>query len=206
MLEGPTFLVSRELPSACEQESRWAYNAFCVTELAKGKRYLDDGGDEATRLKKSWKRTQKDILVHELSRLSASDQSENQKQEDQSDTSSLINPLGRDASIGFLSHTSRSDYGAIASLNGAFRSLVCEGELYRTRRKMGIIGYWVYFSCNLFEWEAFNPIRCRWMRLPTMDYNECFMCSDKESLAVGTKLLVFGKEIDKFVVVLFKKK
>lgn len=200
MLEGPTFLVSRELPSACEQESRWAYNAFCVTELAKGKRYLDDGGDEATGLRKSWKPTQKDLLVHELSELSASDQSDNQKQEDQSDTGSLINQLGRDASIVCLSHTSRSDYGAIASLNGAFRSLVRDGELYRTRRKMGIIEHWVYFSCNLFEWEAFDPIRCRWMRLPTMDCNECFMCSDKESLAVGTELLVFGKEIDTHVV------
>ena len=57
ILEGPAFLVSRELPSACEQKSRWAYNAFCVTELAKGKRYLDQGGDEATGLRKSWKPT-----------------------------------------------------------------------------------------------------------------------------------------------------
>ena len=83
-MEGPAFLVSRELPSACEQESRWAYNAFCVTELAKGKRYLDDGGDEETGLRKSWKPTMKDILVYEPFERSTSDQSDNQKQEDQS--------------------------------------------------------------------------------------------------------------------------
>ncbi|KAJ0588133.1 hypothetical protein HanIR_Chr04g0171051 [Helianthus annuus] len=35
MLEGPAFLVSRDLPSACEQECKWAYNAFCVTEFQK---------------------------------------------------------------------------------------------------------------------------------------------------------------------------
>lgn len=60
---------------------------------------------------------------------------------------------------------------------------------------MGIIEHWVYYSCNLPEWEAFDPNTGRWMRLPRMPSNECFICSDKESLAVGTELLVFGKEI-----------
>lgn len=60
---------------------------------------------------------------------------------------------------------------------------------------MSIIEHWVYFSCNLPEWEAFDPNTRRWMRLPRMPSNECFICSDKESLAVGTELLVFGKEI-----------
>nr|GMD16935.1 F-box/kelch-repeat protein SKIP11-like [Ipomoea batatas] len=39
-----------------------------------------------------------------------------------------------------------------------------------------------------------RPNLRRWMRLPTMNSNECFVFSDKESLAVGTELLVFGKE------------
>uniref|UniRef100_A0A5B6ZN84 Galactose oxidase/kelch repeat superfamily protein n=1 Tax=Davidia involucrata TaxID=16924 RepID=A0A5B6ZN84_DAVIN len=38
------------------------------------------------------------------------------------------------------------------------------------------------------------------MHLPRMTSNECFMCSDKESLAVGTELLVFGKEIMSHVI------
>ncbi|KAL9991566.1 putative kelch-type beta propeller [Helianthus debilis subsp. tardiflorus] len=202
MLEGPAFLVSRELPSACEQESKWAYNAFCVTEFSKGKRCLEDDGEMITRLRKSRKpsenETEKDNSVISPSESGPSDNG--QEQEDRSDSSSLISQLGRDLSINCLLHSSRSDYGLIASLNRTFRTLVRDGELYKLRRKKGIIEHWIYFSCNLFEWEAFDPIRNRWMRLPTMDCNECFMCSDKESLAVGTELLVFGKEIDTHVV------
>ncbi|KAF7114124.1 hypothetical protein RHSIM_RhsimUnG0099300 [Rhododendron simsii] len=114
---------------------------------------------------------------------------------DQSDASSLIPQIGRDNSINCLLHCSRSDYGLIASLNRSFRSIIRSGELYRLRRQMGITEHWVYFSCSLLEWEAFDPIRLRWMHLPRMTSNDCFMWSDKESLAVGTELLVFGKEI-----------
>ncbi|KAA8542407.1 hypothetical protein F0562_023457 [Nyssa sinensis] len=138
--------------------------------------------------------------LHDLS-VSQADQSNNQHNNgDQSDSSSLIHQIGRDISINCLLRCSRSDYGSIASLNRSFRSLIRSGELYRLRRQMGIIEHWVYFSCNLLEWEAFDPIRRRWMHLPRMTSNECFMCSDKESLAVGTELLVFGKEIMSHVI------
>ncbi|KAK7388954.1 hypothetical protein VNO78_23784 [Psophocarpus tetragonolobus] len=100
-----------------------------------------------------------------------------------------------DLSIYVLLRLSRSDYGSIASVNKSLRSLIRSGELYRLRRKMGVVEYWVYFSCNVLEWEAFDPNRGRCMNLPRMPRNDCFMCSDKESLAVGTDLLVFGKEI-----------
>lgn len=33
-----------------------------------------------------------------------------------------------------------------------------------------------------------------------MTFNECFSCSDKESLAVGTELLLFGKEVMSHVI------
>ncbi|KAJ8569923.1 hypothetical protein K7X08_006500 [Anisodus acutangulus] len=114
---------------------------------------------------------------------------------DNSDSSSLIHSIGRDNSISCLIRCSRSDYGAIASLNSSFRSLIRSGELYRLRRQNEVVEHWVYFSCQLLEWEAFDPTRCRWMHLPTMNPNECFVFSDKESLAVGTELLVFGKEV-----------
>lgn len=203
MLEGPTYLVARDLPSACEQESKWIYNVFHVIELSRGKRRLGDG--EAIGLRKSFKpldTVKKEEAVqgfHDIS-LSA-DQSDSQRHHgNQSDSSSLINQIGRDLSINCLLHCSRSDYGSIASLSRSFRSLIRNGEIYRLRRLMGIVEHWIYFSCNLFEWEAFDPFRRRWMHLPRMDCNECFMCSDKESLAVGTELLVFGKEIDSHVV------
>ncbi|XP_062221919.1 F-box/kelch-repeat protein At1g74510-like isoform X2 [Phragmites australis] len=69
------------------------------------------------------------------------------------------------------------------------------GDLYKERRQLGIAEHWVYFSCNVQEWEAYDPYRSRWMTLPRMPHNDCFMCSDKESLAVGTEVLVFGKKI-----------
>lgn len=119
---------------------------------------------------------------------------------DHSDTDSLINPIGRDISINCFLRCSRSVYGALASVSRSFRSLIRSGELYRLRRQMGIVEHWVYFSCALLEWEAFDPIEKKWMRLPRMTTDVGFMFSDKESLAVGTELLVLGKEYDSHVI------
>ncbi|XP_062185562.1 F-box/kelch-repeat protein At5g60570-like [Phragmites australis] len=90
--------------------------------------------------------------------------------------------------------TSRSDYPSLSCLNKRFNLLINSGYLYKLRRKYGIIEHWVYLACSLMPWEAFDPSRKRWMRLPRMPCDECFSCADKESLAVGTQLLVFGRE------------
>ncbi|KAL3513200.1 hypothetical protein ACH5RR_025917 [Cinchona calisaya] len=206
MLEGPSFLVSRDLPNECEQESKWIYNTFSVIENSKRKRPLED--KEETGLTKSSKLLE--ILEAEGS-VQCMDQADNQHGGDHTeadnqhggdhtDASSLINQLGRDLSVNCLLHCSRSDYGSIASLNRGFRSLIRSGDLYKLRRQLGIVEHWVYFSCNLLEWEAFDPRLHKWMHLPPMTLNECFMCSDKESLAVGTELLVFGKAIESHVI------
>ncbi|GAV73010.1 Kelch_1 domain-containing protein [Cephalotus follicularis] len=302
MLEGPSYLVSRELPSSFEQESKWIYNTFHVIELSKGKRRLEDEEGlevrKATRLSEARERGKTMQDLHDLSLSSTEQQPDDQHHErnqsnspvihfavveasrpfkahgvegkmeglhdlsfavadqtddrnhemdninspliqigvigasrsleahggeetkealhdpslsldDQSDdqchkgdlsNSSLIDQLGRDISINCLLRCSRSDYGNIAQLNHGFLHLIQSGELYRLRRQMGIVEHWVYYSCNLLEWEAFDPIRRQWMQLPKMTSNECFMCSDKESLAVGTELLVFGKEILSHVI------
>eukprot|EP01018_Ginkgo_biloba_P038152 Gb_41312 [translate_table: standard] len=99
-----------------------------------------------------------------------------------------------------LARSSRSDYGALASVNRKLNSLVRNGEIYVLRRQMGIVEHWIYFVCNLVGWEAFDPNRQRWMRLPRMPSDECFTYADKESLAVGTELLVFGREVSGFVI------
>ncbi|KEH15842.1 putative galactose oxidase, beta-propeller [Medicago truncatula] len=112
-----------------------------------------------------------------------------------SDSNLLSDHLGRDISIHCLLQLSRSDYGSIAALNKSFRSLIRSGELYKLRRKAGIVEHWVYFSSEALEWEAFDPNRNRWMHLPIMTCDQCFTLSDRESLAVGTELLVFGKEL-----------
>nr|XP_048329758.1 F-box/kelch-repeat protein At1g74510-like isoform X3 [Ziziphus jujuba var. spinosa] len=285
MLEGPSYLVSRELPSSCEQESKWIYNTYRVIELSNNKRRLEDGehfpsaklckisdapegkeapadsnelplvqaaklckisdapegeeapadsnelplvqaaklckisdapeGEEATADSNELPLVQAAKLCkisdapegeeapadsNELPLVQADPSDDQNHAGDYSDVSSLIHQLGRDISINCLLRCSRSDYGSIASLNRSFRSLIRSGELYRLRREMGIIEHWVYFSCSLLEWEAFDPNQRRWMHLPKMNSNDCFMCSDKESLAVGTELLVFGKEITSHVI------
>lgn len=125
---------------------------------------------------------------------------EEQHAGDSSDSGSLLPRMNRDSSIVCLSRCSRSDYGSLASLNRSFREIIRSGEVYRWRRLNGIMEHWVYFSCALLEWEAYDPIRQRWMHLPRMASNDCFMCSDKESLAVGTELLVFGRELRSHVI------
>ncbi|KAI4328414.1 hypothetical protein L6164_020771 [Bauhinia variegata] len=117
-----------------------------------------------------------------------------------SDSGSLFPRLDRQGSATFICRCSRSDYGSVASLNRSFRNIIRSGELYRWRRVNGISEHWVYFTCHLLEWEAYDPNRQRWMHLPRMASSDCFMCSDKESLAVGTELLVFGRELTSHVI------
>ncbi|EOY21787.1 Kelch repeat type 1 - like 7 [Theobroma cacao] len=201
MLEGPSYLVSRDLPSSCEHESKWIYNTFCVIELSRSKHRMEDGEDQMARKVLKPLEGDEDEGIEQDMYLAQTDEPGTQRHAgDHSESSLLIHQLGRDISINCLLRCSRSDYGAIASLNKGFCSLIRSGELYRLRREMEIVEHWVYFSCNLLEWEAFDPICHRWMHLPRMTSNECFMCSDKESLAVGTELLVFGKEITSHVI------
>ncbi|XP_075096890.1 F-box/kelch-repeat protein SKIP11-like [Nicotiana tabacum] len=201
MLEDRSCLVSRDYRT----ESNWA---ACMSyrldriEVQRGKRPLEnDEESEHVQCKlpkqsDAFNRVEGVALSLGNSSASPDEQADNQRHAgDNSDSSSLIHAIGRDNSISCLIRCSRSDYGAIASLNSSFRSLIRNGELYRLRRQNGVVEHWVYFSCQLLEWEAFDPTRRRWMHLPTMNPNECFVFSDKESLAVGTELLVFGKEV-----------
>lgn len=206
MLEGQSCLISRALPSSCEQESKWAYITFRLLEISKGKRSLCEESGEVTQGGDSVKRTRRlpevsDCPGSQEMELPVNESNQEGVTGEYSDTNSLIHPIGRDISINcLLYHCSRSDYGAIASLNSSFCSLIRSGELYKLRRLNKITEHWIYFSCNVLEWEAYDPYRGRWMTLPRMPHNECFMCSDKESLAVGTELLVFGKEVTSHIV------
>ncbi|KAL1828803.1 F-box/kelch-repeat protein At1g26930 [Daucus carota subsp. sativus] len=201
MLEEQSFLVSRRFSRSCDRENSWDCMNYRMEkiEIQHGKRLLESNEDDEVGARKLPKQLDAynslDLAstTQEVSMIPV-DQSGNQRHAgDNSDTSSLIHSIGRDNSISALIRSSRSDYGALASLNKSFRELIRSGELYRLRRQNGVIEHWVYFSCQLLGWEAFDPTSRRWMRLPTMTSDECFMFSDKESLAVGTELLVFGK-------------
>ncbi|XP_059316742.1 F-box/kelch-repeat protein SKIP11-like [Lycium ferocissimum] len=195
MLEDQSCLVSRD----CRRESNRANcmsHRFDRIEVQHGKRPLENDQENENVQCKFQK--QSDGFKQMGIVLSEGDSLESQAQchaGDNSDSISLIHSIGTDNSINCLIQCSRSDYGTIASLNSSFHSLIKSGELYKLRRQNGVVEHWLYFSCQLLEWEAFDPIHVRWMHLPIMNSNECFKFSDKESLAVGTELLVFGKEI-----------
>ncbi|XP_042374104.1 F-box/kelch-repeat protein SKIP11-like isoform X1 [Zingiber officinale] len=203
MLENESCLISRALPSSCEEESKWAYMTFNLLEITTNKRpqLVEPSGlsqDAAVKKLKYEDQSEPSLQEETTCSLDKSDCS-NDDDNQHCYSSSLISQIGRDTSIKCLLHCSRSHYGALASLNRAFNSLIRSGELYKLRRKDGIIEHWVYFSCNVLEWEAFDPYCRRWITLPKMPQNDFFMHTDKESLAVGTELLVFGKYFTSYI-------
>ncbi|XP_010258664.1 PREDICTED: F-box/kelch-repeat protein At5g60570-like isoform X1 [Nelumbo nucifera] len=113
---------------------------------------------------------------------------------------SFLPGLNDDMVLDILAWTSRADYPSLACVNRKFKSLVSSGYLYKLRRHLGVIEHWVYLACISMPWEAFDPVRCKWMRLPALPCDVCFSSADKESLAVGTQLLVFGQELTGFAI------
>ncbi|CAD6256414.1 unnamed protein product [Miscanthus lutarioriparius] len=72
-------------------------------------------------------------------------------------TSELIGGIGRELAISCLLRLPRSYYYDVACVNRSFYSLVRFGELYRLRREAGIVEQMIYCSCNVLEWEGFDP-------------------------------------------------
>lgn len=196
MLEDRSFLVSRTFNT--KSNTTWGFMSNFPIKTIQEKRPLElseEDEEEPIPARKISKYQNLELGLGFLDLAIDQSRDSDSNSDSDSDSSSLIHAIGRDNSISCLLRCSRSDYGALASLNRTFRDLISTGELYRLRRKNNIIEHWVYFSCHLVQWEAFDPINQRWMHLPTMSSNTCFQFSDKESLAVGTELLVLGKEV-----------
>ncbi|CAI9094956.1 OLC1v1030794C1 [Oldenlandia corymbosa var. corymbosa] len=103
------------------------------------------------------------------------DKAKDLKDSGDSANNSLILEIGRDLSMECLACCARVDYGKILMVNRSFKSVILRGdELYKLRRKLGIIEYWVYFSCNHAEWEAFDTIGHQYQGLPPIPASECF--------------------------------
>ncbi|KAF5470689.1 hypothetical protein F2P56_011185 [Juglans regia] len=114
---------------------------------------------------------------------------------------SLLPGLINDLTLDCLAWVSRSDYASLSCVNTSFNGLIKSGCLYGLRKQLEIVEHWVYLVCDHPRgWEAFDPIRKKWMTLPRMPCDECFNHADKESLAVGSELLVFGRELLDFAI------
>lgn len=118
----------------------------------------------------------------------------------QTSNDSLLPGLYDDVALICLAWACRFDYASLSCLNIRFNSLMKTGYLYELRKQLGIIEHWVYMVCDPRGWEAFDPITKNWMRLPKIPCDECFNHADKESLAVGSELLVFGRELFEFAI------
>ncbi|KAJ0753770.1 putative kelch-type beta propeller [Helianthus annuus] len=78
---------------------------------------------------------------------------------------SLIQAIGRENSIKILTRCPRYNYASVASLNKSFHDLI-------------------------------RSVGKKWMHLPMINSGDtCFAYSDKESMGVGTDLLVLGKHV-----------
>lgn len=113
---------------------------------------------------------------------------------------SLLPGLCDDVALKCLALACRSDYASLSCLNTRFNKLIKSGNLYGERKVLGIAEHWVYLVCDLRGWEAFDAMRKKWMKLPKIPCDECFNHADKESLAVGSELLVFGREFYDFAI------
>ncbi|KAK6163300.1 hypothetical protein DH2020_000164 [Rehmannia glutinosa] len=113
---------------------------------------------------------------------------------------SFLPGLHDDVALTCLARASRSDYASLSCLNVKFNILIKSGYLYELRRQLGIVEHSVYMVCDPRGWEAFDPFRNKWMRLPKIPCDDCFNYADKESLAVGSELLVFGRELFEFAI------
>ncbi|PKI75433.1 hypothetical protein CRG98_004103, partial [Punica granatum] len=201
MLEGRSCVVPRVFSSSCQQESSWGCMSYRLgLDIGNSKRPLEIDSEDDQHQRKATR------LIDLESRPQEGDdlQEGSDDQRQSPDSHSLIPGIDRDNAISCLIRCSRSDYGSIASLNKSFRSLISSGELYKLRKQNGVIEHWIYFSCHLVEWEAFDPVRVRWMRLPRMIENEYVIFPDRESLAVGTELLVFTRDVMTNSYVIYK--
>nr|DAD27979.1 TPA_asm: hypothetical protein HUJ06_029447 [Nelumbo nucifera] len=99
---------------------------------------------------------------------------------------SLLPGLHVDIALTCLARVRRSDHASLACLNRKFNSLISSGDLFGLRKQLGIIEHQVYLVCDPRGWEAFDPVRKKWRRLPKIPCDECFNHADKESLAVGS--------------------
>lgn len=113
---------------------------------------------------------------------------------------SLFPGLIDDVALNCLAFVCRSDYASLSCINKRFHKLIKSGYLYGLRKQLGIVEHWVYLVCDPRGWEAFDTMRNKWMTLPKIPCDECFNHADKESLAVGSELLVFGRELFDFAI------
>ncbi|KAG5117078.1 hypothetical protein JHK84_043191 [Glycine max] len=115
---------------------------------------------------------------------------------------SLLPGFFYDVVLNCLAWASRSDYASLASINKRYNLLIRSRHLFELRKKLGIVEleHLVYLVCDPRGWEVFDPKRNRWITLPKIPCDECFNLPEKESLVVGSEILVLDRELIDFSI------
>ncbi|XP_061376675.1 F-box/kelch-repeat protein At5g60570 isoform X1 [Gastrolobium bilobum] len=113
---------------------------------------------------------------------------------------SLLPGLIDDVALYCLSWVGGSNYASLSCINKKYKKLINSGYLYGLRKQLRAVEHLVYLVCDPRGWVAFDPKINRWMALPKIPCDECFNHADKESLAVGCEMLVFGRELMEFAI------
>ncbi|RZB65425.1 F-box/kelch-repeat protein [Glycine soja] len=102
---------------------------------------------------------------------------------------SLLPGFFYDVVLNCLAWASRSDYASLSSINKRYNLLIRSRHLFELRKKLGIV-----------ELEHLVYLRNRWITLPKIPCDECFNHAEKESLAVGSEILVLDRELMDFSI------
>ncbi|KAF9603829.1 hypothetical protein IFM89_038012 [Coptis chinensis] len=94
-----------------------------------------------------------------------------------------------------------SEHWKLCFLSRSYLDLLKSGELYKIRKEIGIEEPSVFMlACGEPHWWTFDRHFNSFRNLPALPSDPCFVAGDKESLCVGTHLLVSGKEIEGVVI------
>ncbi|CAN6839361.1 unnamed protein product [Brassica oleracea] len=94
------------------------------------------------------------------------------------------------------------EYWKLQFLNKKFLQLLKSGEIFRVRQEKGLVKpYVILHSGAESNWEMFDKDFKTFQKLPKVHSSDyCFFHSDKETISVGTQLIVIGREIEGIVV------
>lgn len=100
-----------------------------------------------------------------------------------------------------FARVTRSEYGKLCFVNKLYLNQIKSGELYKIRGEMGIKEPSVFMlASGEPHWWTFDRHFRSFRELPELPSDSCFVAGDKESLCVGTHLLVCGREIEGIVI------
>ncbi|XXG78539.1 hypothetical protein AAC387_Pa08g2468 [Persea americana] len=114
---------------------------------------------------------------------------------------SYVPPLSDDLALMILARVPLWEQRKLCFVNNRYLGLLRSDELYKIRREIGAKETLVFFlSSGESHWWVVNPRTSRSRILPVLRSDLCFEAGDKESLCVGSHLLVSGREYQGLVI------